>query len=321
MNSTTLNHSKRLGSYGSQHFRTRHRPTPTAPARSYSPAFQAGVFDQSRDLCYRHDAVVSPRTTLHEADHAALSGLPGRCTRSARGCREEPKRVTRLRRRSHGLPYGVPSGKPVPARLWGIVGGPLEESLRDSIDTCAELPRAKGFAQIVISTPLERGGNVRFPGSAGHNKDMAVAEVTDTPQYLVAIDIGQTDIDRHECRRGFAHKFHALQPGRSRMNVEAGLSQYGAHEIPDIEVVFDDDGCALSGGQLSIDDHDQDLHCFGSPADRVGPVALRPRLAPGLPLSMSGRPYSNKFYKTDRTGSRVLGPDPSGGPLLVKPVL
>src|SRR3954468_9408363 len=24
---------------------------------------------------------------------------------------------------------------------------------------------------------------------------------------------------------------------------------------------------------------------FGSPADRVGPVALRPRLAPGLPLS------------------------------------
>src|SRR3954454_12405550 len=28
---------------------------------------------------------------------------------------------------------------------------------------------------------------------------------------------------------------------------------------------------------------------FGSPADRVGPVALRPRLAPGLPLSWTLR--------------------------------
>jgi len=46
---------------------------------------------------------------------------------------------------------------------------------------------------------------------------------------------------------------------------------------------------------------------FGSPADPVGPVALRPRLAPGLPLSMSGRPIEGHHSKEHPNVCRTRG--------------
>jgi hypothetical protein len=48
---------------------------------------------------------------------------------------------------------------------------------------------------------------------------------------------------------------------------------------------------------------------FGGPADRVGPVALRPRLAPGLPLSTSGCSASATLSFCPRSeGLRAKGP-------------
>jgi len=44
---------------------------------------------------------------------------------------------------------------------------------------------------------------------------------------------------------------------------------------------------------------------FGGPADRVGPMALRPRFAPGLPLSTSG--CSVRFTLTKTVQSISFG--------------
>src|SRR5699024_8464236 len=160
----------------------------------------------------------------------------GRRRRGGRQCGREPVgRFERSRRR------GGRGGRRSARHRRSRAGA---RPAQHGLDAGAQLAGPERLGDVVVRTCFESEERVDLLGACRQHHHVGVGELTHPASDLVAVEIGQPQVDGDHDRCVRTHGIHSCGAGFRLVHDETGLAQQGGHEFSDVVVVLDDDGDA-----------------------------------------------------------------------------
>jgi hypothetical protein len=105
-------------------------------------------------------------------------------------------------------------------------------------DPGPEFARPEGLDEVIVCAALQRHDRVELLIPAREHDHVGVTELPDPTQYLVAIDVRETDIKGDYIRTALFGKIHAVAARSRGVHFEPCLAQDGVEETAHVVIIF-----------------------------------------------------------------------------------